>query len=105
MEIKSDFFATENNPICNCHYNNDLCFICEYSLVYCSIKNACGLCSPLIPKPLYKILDTDFDDNSSSNDENELYDEYFMLNLFKTNQPEAKILASIRVKKILKNMK
>ena len=107
MENKNNFFATIDNPICDCHYDNTICFTCEYSSIFCSIKNGCGICSPLVSKPLYKILDID-DDNenltSSSDDENiNIYDINIMLHIFKKNPLEAKKLASMRVREILKN--
>lgn len=102
-----DFFATTDNPICDCHYDNTICFICEYSSIFCSIKNGCGICSPLFSKPLYKIIDHEEYILSSSEDEKEnIYDIDInvMLNIFKKNPQEAKKLASMRVNEILKNI-
>lgn len=101
-----DFIATIDNPICYCHYDNIICFTCEYSSIFCSITNGCGICSPLITKPLYKVWNIDGDENSdsSSDDENEnMCDIDMMLNMFKENLSEAKNLASLRVREILKN--
>lgn len=90
--MSTSFIGCVENPICPCHYKNEICFTCSYSQLYCSNKNFCGLCSPIQSQPMYKIFDLPKGKTNKQIDE--IND---MLELFNENPIEAKKIASERI--------